>query len=155
MSTNNHALDQTQAQYDSIVAMLGAVACDYASLDELKAAEDERDLDAWESDSLAELIAQANGCADEDEARERIQEDPLSVEVRSDWCRPGDPMQAAEFCILLCTGGPAVRIVGELDRGQPTRAWMEYQDWGTPWTRYFGADSDVLCEYAAHFYFGE
>jgi hypothetical protein len=57
--------------------------------------------------------------------------------------------------ILLCTGGPAVRIVGELDRGTPCRAWLEYQDWGTPWTQYFGAKSDTLCEYAANFFFGE
>jgi hypothetical protein len=64
-------------------------------------------------------------------------------------------LEPSEFMILLCTGGPAVRIVGELNRGEPCRAWLEYQDWGTPWTRYFGADSDTLCQYASQFCFGE
>lgn len=44
---------------------------------------------------------------------------------------------------------------GELNRGEPCRAWLEYQGWGTPWTQYFGAKSDTLCQYASHFFFGE
>ncbi len=104
---------------------------------------------------LAALEAAAGDCGDEEEARQRIQDDPLSVEVRSDWTNPGEPLEPSEFMIILCTGGPAVRIVGELNRGEPCRAWLEYQDWGTPWTRYFGADSATLCQYASQFYFGE
>lgn len=105
---------------------------------------------------LAALEAAAGDCADEEEeARQRIQDDPLSVEVRSDWTNPGEPLEPSEFMILLCTGGPSVRIVGELNLGEPCRAWLEYQDWGTPWTRYFGTDSDTLCQYASQFYFGE
>lgn len=115
-------------------------------------------LTQWETDNaeeLAELEAAAGDCTDEEDARQRIQEDPLSVEVRSDWASPGEELTAGEFQILLCTGGPAVRIVGELDRGEPCRAWLEYQDWGTPWTQYFSASSDTLCQYASHFFFGE
>jgi hypothetical protein len=115
-------------------------------------------LTQWETDNaeeLAELEAQAGDCESEESARERINEGPLSVEVRSDWASPGEPLEAAEFCILLCTGGPAVRIRGELDRGEPVRAWIEYQDWGTPWTQYFGADSGTLCRYSSFFFFGE
>lgn len=108
-----------------------------------------------EAEELRELEEQSNGCADADEARQRIEEDPLSVEVRSDWSAPGEPLEAGEFRILLCTGGPAVQIRGELNRGEPCRAWLEYQDWGTPWTQYFGADSDTLCRYASFFFFGE
>lgn len=103
---------------------------------------------------MAALESAAGDCAEE-EAYQRIQEHPLSVEVRSDWTSPCEPLEPSEFMILLCTGGPAVRIVGELNRGEPCRAWLEYQGWGTPWTRYFGADSDTLCQYASHFYFGE
>jgi hypothetical protein len=115
-------------------------------------------LTQWETDNadeLAELEDAAGDCTDEDAARDNIQEDPLEVQVRSDWTSPGEPLEAGEFMILLCTGGPAVRIVGELDRGTPCRAWLEYQDWGTPWTQWFGASSDTLCEYAANFFFGE
>jgi seryl-tRNA synthetase len=115
-------------------------------------------LTKWETDNaeeLAELEDAAGDCTDEDAARDNIQEDPLEVQVRSDWTNPGETLEAGEFMILLCTGGPAVRIVGELDRGTPCRAWLEYQDWGTPWTQWFGAKSDTLCEYAANFFFGE
>lgn len=174
--TENHAEEQAAAQYSSIVRMLAAVECDYDRLEELRDEKAERIsaiLDAetpeeveeqnqrmneWKEENaeeLAELEEAAGDCENEDAARDRIQEDPLSVEVRSDWTTPGEELEASEFMILLCTGGPAVRIVGELDRGQPCRAWLEYQDWGTPWTQYFGASSDTLCQYAAHFYFGE
>jgi len=116
-------------------------------------------LTQWETDNAEELTKledAAGDCTDEDEARQVIQEDPLEVQVRSDWTNPGEPLEAGEFMILLCTGGPAVRIVGELNRlGRPRRAWLEYQDWGTPWAQWFGASSDTLCEYAANFYFGE
>lgn len=108
-----------------------------------------------ELQELAELEDAAGECTDEDEARQVIQEDPLEVQVRSDWTNPGETLEAGEFMILLCTGGPAVRVVGELNRGEPCRAWLEYQDWGTPWTQWFGAESDTLCEYAANFFFGE
>lgn len=182
--TEDRAEEQAAAQYSSIVDMLAAVECDYDRLEELRdereelaeavedAEQSEKDGDeerraafearatlaAWESDNaeeLAELEAAAGDCTDEEDARQRIQEDPLSVEVRSDWASPGEELTAGEFQILLCTGGPAVRIMGELDRGEPVRAWLEYQDWGTPWTQYFGARSETLCQYARHFFFGE
>lgn len=94
---------------------------------------------------------------DEEEIRERIQEDPLSVEVRSGWYTPGsEDREPVEFCILLSTGGPAVRIIGELDEhGQPSRAWLEVQDWFKPWTEYLQCERDTLLTYAQQFYFGE
>lgn len=95
---------------------------------------------------------------DEDAARQTIQEDPLSVEVRSGWQTVGEELTAAEYCILLCTGGPAVRIIGDLNRhNEPERARLQFQDWGTPWTDLVctGEDYDALIAYAGHFYFGE
>jgi hypothetical protein len=106
-------------------------------------------------DELQQLISEAGDCSDQDSARTAIHEDPLSVEVRSGWVSYGSEMQAEEFRILLCTGGPAVRIIGELDNGQPCRAWMEYQDWGTGWTRFYDADQSVLLAYCSEFYFGD
>ena len=178
------AEQQARAQYESIVSMLDALDVDYDRLEELKeeqadlinevtAAEEEETngdeeiraafearaaLAHWQDENaeeLEELITAAGDCTDEDEARDRIMEDPLEVQVRSDWTNPGEEMTPSEFMVLLCTGGPAVRIVGELDQyGEPCRAWLEYQDWGTPWTRYFGADSKNLCRYASHFFGG-
>ena len=90
---------------------------------------------------------------DEDQASEAISEDPLSVEVRSGWTTLGNDLEPEEYAILLCTGGPAVRIRGELDSdGDPCRAWIEYQDWGTPWREYHdGHDAPALLAYAGHF----
>lgn len=96
---------------------------------------------------------------DSDDLRQRIWEAPLSVQVRSDWHNPGEEgVRPAEFCILLSTGGPALRLIGELDGyGQPESAALEWQDWGTPWTRLPVSDAraDDLRTYAATFYFGE
>jgi len=103
-----------------------------------------------------EAIAPPDFEFDEDTAREEIQESPLSVQVRSDWHNPGEESEAAEFEILLTTGGPALRIRGELDEHkQPDRAYLEYQDWGTPWTQYFDVEQETLLEYCWCFYFGE
>lgn len=93
---------------------------------------------------------------DADEARQEIEEDALSVEVRSSWQTVGETLDAAEFRILLCTGGPAVQIRGELnEHHEPSRAWLECQDWFTPWTQVFDVSQNVILAYAACFYFGE
>jgi hypothetical protein len=95
---------------------------------------------------------------DEDKAREYIQEDALSIEVRDNtWATPGQAEYSpTQFNILLTTGGPALRIMGELDFTQePRRAWLEYQDWGTPWTEYHGENASqcALLTYARCFNF--
>ena len=113
-------------------------------------------------DSIMEMVkALKNGEEiDGQDPAERIHEDPLSVEVRSDWHSPGDGNdKPTEYNILLCTGGPAVRIIGELDEhGQPETATIEYQDWFTPWERYLDTsdeEDEVLLTYAQQFYYGE
>lgn len=70
---------------------------------------------------------------DEDDLRQSINEDPLSVQVRSGWANSPSEFEAEEYEILLCTGGPAVRIIGTLERfNEPDSAQLEYQDWFTP-----------------------
>lgn len=109
-------------------------------------------------DSIRELVARLS--VEEESAREAIMQDPLSVLVRPGWHEPGLEAGAAEeFEILLCTGGPAVRLVGHLDNnGDPGGVRMQVQDWFQPWTDFEPADgeaSDVLQTYAECFYFGE
>lgn len=149
------ARDQAKAQLENIQAMVAQLE---------HAQECDGDLDDCDLDGDVLFEALNNGVTDveeyhdEDEARERIQEDPLSVQVRSQWVTPGgDEMEAAEFEILLTTGGPAVRIIGELDGyGNPDHARLQYQDWGTPWTELLDPrDMTTLIAYAQNFYFGE
>lgn len=92
------------------------------------------------------------------EATDEIFADALSVEVRSGWHQPGeDQGEAAEFAILIATGGPAARIIGTLDGGTIEAVRLEVQDWGTPWWAFPASDelSDALLTYAAQFYFGD
>lgn len=173
---SDNALSQANAQMASIREMVAALECDYDRLEELR---DDRDgyetegvaggaalraaAQLWaehnpdDAAELAELEAAAGSCTDEDDARTRIDHDALSVEVRSDWHAPGDSGEATEFRIVLCTGGPHVQMVGELSQGEPSRAWLEYQDWGTPMTERVNmdGDQDALLAYARCFYFGE
>ena len=115
-------------------------------------------------DRLRVAETQAIDGPDETEAARRwIEEDALSVEVRNAWHLVGDSSEDCEYRILLCTGGPAVQIVGDLDEYcQPTTARMQVQDWFQPWTdfRPLVAQNDydsepTLLDYARVFYFGE
>lgn len=145
---NDHGKSQAQAQYESIAEMVERLQhCDECS----------EDFDSGDCEfaDRFENEQEYDEYHDADEAREAIQEDALEVSVRSGWESSKDEFEAEDFLILLCTGGPACRIRGEVSDGQPDRAWLEYQDWGTPWTRYFDASQDTLLAYANCFYFGE
>lgn len=148
----------------SIIEMVAALDVDYDRLDEMLAernAEPETTFSPWWVAELEALKQAAGECASRDDAEQHIREDALSVEVRTGWYVPSDCVDARdrptaeEFRILLATGGPAVRIMGELSNGEPERAWLEVQDWGTPWTRYFDIEQDTLLAYARCFYYGE
>lgn len=106
---------------------------------------------------IAEEQARTGG--DETEAtRREIEESVLSVQVREGWRMPGGRVEKEnrpeEYEILLSTGGPALRIVGQLDQYcQPSTAEMQMQDWGLPWTRYPAPEAQLLA-FAAVFWFG-
>lgn len=154
-----------------IADMVAALDCDYDRLEELRtarnecrAAEARGDEGPCMSDDdgheLAELEAAADECKNREDAEQRIHEDPLSVQVRGPWydmaANRGASFAPEEFEILLGTGGPAMRIIGELnEHGEPTRARLQAQDWCQPWTDYVQADQDTLLSYCRCFYFGE
>lgn len=125
--------------------------------------------DAWEAldqyhnetlkiedpEEFVELERMAEEFHTEDEAPDIIQEMILDVRVSGEWA-PGQTPEATDYTILLSTGGPALRIAGELGRySEPVTARLEYQDWGTPWIEYTEADPDELLTFASQFYFGE
>lgn len=111
--------------------------------------------------SIRELVGNlrraeaANDDRAADDARQAIQEDALSVEVREGWHGIGEKAEIEE---ANCTGGPAVRIIAKLDQYQQAESVrIEHRDWGTPWTAipWLDADEaeDVLI-YCNCFYFG-
>lgn len=120
----NHALEQAKMQYQSIIELVTA-------------------LHTGNEES-------------QEEAREKITEDPLEVSIRAgQWVASKEDLCPDEYRILLCTGGPAVQITGDLnEHSEPDSAHIEYQDWGTPWTKYSPTDENILLEYARCFYFG-
>jgi hypothetical protein len=132
----------------------------------MKAEEDKRSEQQAEAqlESIREMVAALRKADSGDEyeidaARSAIHEDALLVEIRSDWYSPGGNLQKpSEYKILLCTGGPACQIRGELSvYGEPETARIEHQDWGTRWTEYriSSEDEEILLEYARCFYFGD
>lgn len=128
----NRAKDQARAQLDSIIEMVTAVNSAQEKNDE----------------------------SEEENARLRIQEDALSVEVRTDWHCPGAEKdnKPTEYFVLLCTGGPACRIIGDLSEYcEPESARLEYQDWFTPWNDYPLTEDEekAVLQYCREFYFGE
>jgi len=156
MSTEpNSALDNAKGWAELISEMVAALHCDYDRLEELTYTGVE-DLSDEEKAELTELQGEAGDIESQDDARTRIGESALSVEVRSGWVTPGDPLEAEYFQILLTTGGPALRIMGELDEThQPDRAWLEHQGYGTGWSQYSYIEQDTLLEFCNCFYFGE
>ena len=154
----DRAKEQAEAQLSSIREMLAAADMDWERMEELREARDgdfyansEDDQNGWElsnpdeAEELAEMEETAGDYESREEAEQAIWENPLDISFRSGWTGNTEDMTPEEFQILLCTGGPAVRIMGELDHhGQPCRAWIEYQDWGTPWTMLFEGQEDAL-----------
>jgi len=100
--------------------------------------------------------------ADEDaqeDAHESIMGDPLSLEFRDGWRLPGAESDGPEeYCFLLTTGGPAVRIVGRIDAFGTAESWqLQVQDWFVPWTSFpvTQEEHDALRVYVEQFYLGE
>ena len=127
-------------------------------LQDIGDAEELADLEAPlqdDAEELADLEAAAGDCESRDDAETRIQEDALSVETRGGWITPGETEdEPEEFRIVLCCGGPHVEMRGELTNGEPSRAWLEYQDWGTAMTERCNqpGDQDAFLAYAAQFF---
>lgn len=160
--TKNRAKKQARAQLDSIVEAVKRLEhiseCDGEDC-ELTDAEIYAGINLFFEEGKSHATEEdREEYHNEEQARQSIEEDPLSVQVRTDWHTPGEESESTEYEILLCTGGPAVRIVGDLDwNHQPETAQIEYQDWFTPWERYSNTTSEedeALLTYARQFYFG-
>lgn len=117
-------------------------------------------------ENIVELLnaqVQAETEEEREEAEEALNNDPLSIQVRSGWVNVAvacDDTQATtwdEYEILLTTGGPAVRIRGSLDEyGEPRSAFLQAQDWFTDWMtmNLTEAEQQDVLTYARWFYYG-
>ena len=102
------------------------------------------------------LQAVANATDDEREAAEQaIYDDPLAVDVRSGWVNVWTTeFEPVEYRVLLCAGGPAVQLEGELDdRNQPYNVQLQHQDWFEPWQTVplNAEDTEALLTYVRYF----
>ena len=135
---SEHAINNAKGHAESITAMIQAMN---------------------QADETGQPVEYEGKTFEDSEAlRERAYEGPLEVSVRSGWHAPGGESEPEEYLILLSTGGPALRIVGDLDRGEPATAELQWQDWGTLWTRHHDTTTEedtAILEYARLFYFGE
>ena len=78
---------------------------------EARAVLKEHGFDGTNHDVVAEWIEDA------------MREAALSAEIREGWRCPGESasMEPTEFQVLISTGGPALRLMGELCNGEPER----------------------------------
>lgn len=100
---------------------------------------------------------------------DQLREQPASIQVRSGWHdaisqRPSGALyspsdfKAEEFKIELSGGGPATRIIGELDEdGDVWSVQPQHQNWGTPWTDLIldKEQTTAVKWFASLFYYGE
>jgi hypothetical protein len=151
---NAHAIDNARAHLSTIEALWEAddfledPRRDADGFAELSDAAREQLRDLLNVESFDDL-----GRDDAEQLEAAAREQVLSACVRSCWTPVSEPLSAGEFELLLSTGGPACRIVGDLDdHGDPSRAEIQWQDWGTPWTALAGQRCDALDWFAGLFY---
>lgn len=99
--------------------------------------------DAVFDDELRRLLDQAD--AGDDEARETL--DGMAYGIS----------KQVKYYVTLAGGGPAARLAVEVDEdGDIEDAWLEYQDWFTPWTPAPEQDPEIVKRFAAMVgYYGE
>jgi len=96
-----------------------------------------------ENYEIGSYIEQSNVTTNEDEEkleeiRQSILDSALSVQFRNGWYSDLYHLKGVtepiEFKILLSWGGPALRVIGEIEENFAVNPKLQYQDWGTPWT---------------------
>lgn len=148
-------LDKTgAAAAKTIIEMVAAVDEPYTTDNTTDAAirdylrlDDEQELAEYDRNGALELMNREDPDNRREAAEQTIQEDPISLEWRSDWTEPGEELRPYEFRLTLTTGGPAVCIIGVVENGEVERARLMVQDWFTPWVEYLNIDHAVLRRY--------
>jgi hypothetical protein len=152
-TTQDHAFEEGRACLERINTLweLGTFA-ERPYLGDVRdltpAAREMADDESWNINGDRILLAE--------QIRDHVREMPLSLLVRSDWHVPGGESTYSQFELLLSTGGPAVRILGELDSYcEPYRPALQFSDWGIGWTDHPESKIDALLWFSGQFYYGE
>lgn len=158
--TNRHAASAIESMRDDLDAMKHAQECDgeTESGKPCKRGSETKTVTANGKKYKQNLHSNPDAWHDEERARQAIEEGHYGVQVRGGWRDPGETdNEAEEYYVTLGGGGPASRITGELDRGQPTNARYEFQDWGKPWTEAITTpeQEETMLEWVGYLYFGE
>ncbi len=158
-----HAVTNAEAQLKTI-RDLKALYEYIENIEDLNFANEETQLEAFKVlyghlDCVREWFEQHDDMIDCERVQVAIDETPLALQVRDDWRSPWEEeTNPVEFLILLSTGGPACRIIGQLNSyGEAFDAEIQHQDWGTGWERLRLNDDDeeALNWFANRFYWGE
>ena len=95
-----------------------------------------------------------------EEITQEVLNSALSLEFRNGWYSDLYHLKGVtepiEFKILLSWGGPALRIIGEIEENYAVNPKLQFQDWGTPWTDYELTEEQetALNWFCNCFYFG-
>jgi hypothetical protein len=108
-------------------------------------------------DDDAPQVDDPEGLDTQEDVEERARELALSCLVSStEQVEPNQwPPDPDRFEVLTSTGGPAVRLVGELRDGVPHSCEWEGQDWFTPWVSVHDqttGEQDDACEWFAELF---
>lgn len=151
-TTENHAEQNGRGWLANIAEMMAA----YKAAQKREGSFFDQDDEGEDEDAEADEDTSGETA---DDVRERIEQSPLSVQVRDGWKNPGAESEGPEeFEILLSTGGPALRIIGKLDEHcTPSDVELQHQDWFKPWERLPLTDAErkTVESFCAVFYFGE
>jgi hypothetical protein len=108
-------------------------------------------------DEIQRLSNLLDADPDNDDLQEELRGLALCQDVRTDWQSIGQDLEPTQYRLLLCTGGPAVQVVGDLDEaGDPCTARLQRQDWLTPWedVTLTEPEEEMLIWFAQSFYWG-
>jgi hypothetical protein len=132
-----------QSTLHHLVELAELYSLDWQQLEELREARESGDITERDFETLEEMerLISAHGAEDEEQAGDCLYTVPLEFTCSvskvnlDDW----PPACPDTLEILLSTGGPASRIVCELDETKWGAAVndfrVEVQDWGTMWER--------------------
>jgi hypothetical protein len=111
----------------------------------------------WDGHDVEDELPHPLDYQSREEVEQAIQEKPLSVEVREHWHAVGEKVEAVEFRILLCWGGPSVEIRGVLGlHGHPENVKVFYAEWGDSGEYVLSEEErEAVEQFCQQFYFGE